>query len=194
MPATEVERDTLRARLMAVRDGIDPVERLSRAEAVTERLSALPAFADAGAIAFYYSVGSEVPTLGLIAQVVEAEGRRAFLPFMLNERLELTEWRPSDPVIQGADLAFQPRFSRTVPLDEVDAILVPGLAFDRHGGRLGSGSGLYEGLLARLPEGTARIGVAFAEQVVEELEGTGSEPGVQFLVTDQGVVDCRTTG
>jgi 5-formyltetrahydrofolate cyclo-ligase len=193
MPVTDVaQREELRTRLLAVRDDIAPLERLSRAEAISTHLDTLPAFVEAGSIAFSYSTGSEVPTLELIMRVVESEGRRAFLPFELNGRLELAEWRPSDPVIQGEDLAFQPRFRRAVPMEEVDVIVVPGLAFDLRGRRLGSGRGLYHGLLARLPEGTARIGIAFAEHLVEELPVDGHEPAVQFVVTDMGLTDCRT--
>jgi 5-formyltetrahydrofolate cyclo-ligase len=192
-PATEVEdRERLRAQLLAVRDGIDPVDRLARAGAVAERLAALPAFAQAGAIAFYYSIGSEVPTLGLVTQVVESEGRRAFLPFMLNERLELAEWRPSDPVTEGEYVSFQPRFRRPAALDDVEAIVVPGLAFDRRGHRMGAGRGLYDELLSRLSPDTTRIGLAYAEQVVEELPSAEHDVRMHYVVTEEAVVEGGT--
>ena len=198
MENTRVEnphpQDELRARTIGVRDTIDPVDRLSRAEAISSNLDTLPSFSEAGAIGFYYATGSEVPVHGLVQRVVETEGRRAFLPFVLSGRLELSDWRPSDPVSQGGQIPFQPRFRRAVSLQEVDAIVVPGLAFDRHGRRLGSGQGLYEGLLARLPESVARIGIAFADQIVDDLSETGSDRVVDAVVTEDAVIDCRSDG
>jgi 5-formyltetrahydrofolate cyclo-ligase len=193
MAASEVKgQEQLRTDSQARRDAIDPVDRLARADAISNNLDTLPAFSEATAIGFYYATGSEVPSLGLVQRVVEVEGRRAFLPFVLSGRLELAEWRPSDPIIQGKEVPFQPRFRRAVPVDEVDAIVVPGLAFDRRGRRIGSGVGLYEGLLTRMPESTARIGVAFADQLVDDLSSAGAGPAVDFVVTEDGVIDCRS--
>jgi 5-formyltetrahydrofolate cyclo-ligase len=194
MAATGVkDQEQLRTDSLARRDAIDPVDRLARADAISNNLDTLPAFSEARAIGFYYATGSEVPSLGLVQRVVEVEGRRAFLPFLLSGRLELAEWRPSDPIIQGREIPFQPRFRRAVPLEEVDAIVVPGLVFDRRGRRLGSGQGLYEGLLSRMPRSAARIGIAFADQVVDDLSGAVPAPAVDFVVTEDGVVDCRPT-
>jgi 5-formyltetrahydrofolate cyclo-ligase len=193
MAATDVkDQAELRIASQARRDAIEPVDRLARADAISTNLDTLPAFSEAGAIGFYYATGSEVLSLGVVQRVVEVESRRAFLPFVLSGRLELAEWRPSDPIIQGKEIPFQPRFRRAVPLEEVDAIVVPGLAFDRHGRRLGSGHGLYEGLLDRLPTSVARIGIAFAAQVVDDLSDAGAEPAVDFVVTEDGVIDCRS--
>jgi 5-formyltetrahydrofolate cyclo-ligase len=193
MAATDVkDLEELRTAALDRRDAIDPVDRLARADAISSNLDTLPAFSEAGAIGFYYATGSEVPSHGLVQRVVEVEGRRAFLPFLLSGRLELAEWRPSDPIIQGKEIPFQPRFRRAVPLEEVDAIVVPGLSFDRQGHRVGSGHGLYEGLLSRLPRSTARIGIAFADQLVDDLSEVASVPAVDFVVTEDGVIDCSS--
>lgn len=192
MAATDVkDLEQLRTDALARRDAVDPVDRLARADAISNNLDTLPAFSEAGAIGFYYATGSEVPSHGLVQRVVEVEGRRAFLPFLLSGRLELAEWRPSDPIIQGKEIPFQPRFRRAVPLEEVDAIVVPGLAFDPGGHRLGSRQGLYEGLLSRMPRSIARIGIAFDDQVVEELPDGDAGSAVDFVVTEDAVIDCR---
>lgn len=55
-----------------------------------------------------------------------------------------------------------------VPLEEIDAILCPGIAFDRNGGRLGRGRGYYDRLLARARHDTFKLGICFSEQLVPD--------------------------
>ena len=173
-------------------DQIQPEERLALAEAIHANLGELPAFRAAQGVGAYYALGTQVATGPLLVRLVEGEGRRAYLPFVLSGELQLAEWMPSQPVIQGEYVGMQPRFARRAPLQDIDAILVPGVAFDRAGGRLGEGRGMWDGLLARLPEGVARIGLAFRAQVVDEVPQEGSDQRLNFVVTEDGVID--TTG
>jgi 5-formyltetrahydrofolate cyclo-ligase len=173
-----------------VLDGIDPGKRLALAQAIEANLWELPAFRDARGVAAYYAVGTQVATAPLLGRLVEGEGRRAYLPFLLSGEMHLAEWMPSQPVIQGEYVGLQPRFARRAPLQDVDAILVPGAAFDRAGRRLGEGRGLWDGLLARLPGGVARIGLAFQAQVVDKVPQEGSDQRLNFVITEDGVINA----
>jgi 5-formyltetrahydrofolate cyclo-ligase len=180
-------KDELRSRMLELREAIPPEGRQEAAGAVAGHLGEIPGFAEAGTVLLYYSVGSELPIMDLIVQLVEGEGRRVLLPFVMNDRLEAAEWRPSDPTTQGDYVGVQPRFHRPVPPEEVDAALVPGLAFDRGGGRVGSGRGLHDGLLSRLRPEAIVAGLAFAEQVVDEVPRDEGDVAVAFVVTPDGV-------
>src|SRR5207245_2818536 len=98
-PLLNAERGRLRAQAREARDSIAGPERLRRAELATARLDDLEPFRSAGAILFYYAVGSQFPTVGLILRLVEDEGRRVMLPFLRAGELRLTEWRPAEPVV-----------------------------------------------------------------------------------------------
>jgi 5-formyltetrahydrofolate cyclo-ligase len=180
----------LMERSRQVRDAIDPVRRLAQSEAIHERLYELEGFRRANALALYFSTGSEVITGPLSVRLAEQEGKRIFLPFELNESLELTEWRPSDPVVDAPHGGMQPRYRRAVPLEEVDIIIVPGLAFDRSGGLLGEWTGPVDDLLRRLPRRAGRIGLAFGEQVVPEVPPREDAERVHAVVTDTEVIVC----
>jgi 5-formyltetrahydrofolate cyclo-ligase len=192
-PATAVGSD-LRDRMRRTREEIEPVRRYEASQAIEANLDRLPAFTQARAIGFYFTTGSEVQTGALIRRVVEDEGRRAFLPFLLNDRLEMTEWRPSDPVVEAPHVGMQPRFSRPAPIEELDAIVVTGLAFDRAGRRLGSGTGHHARLLARLPARVARIGIQFAELVVPAIDTEADPERVDHVVTEDEIVHCAAAG
>jgi 5-formyltetrahydrofolate cyclo-ligase len=184
------QKADLRRRMAELRDSIDPQERLDLAEAIASCLSEVPALRDAQAVGIYYSVGSEVLTPPLIQRLVEVEGRRAFLPFVLNGELQMTEWRPSDPVVVAPYVGFQPRFSRLVPLDEIEVAVVPGLAFDRNGHRLGSGEGLYDRLLARMSPVTIKVGIGFQVQLIDSVPAGEGDTTLDVVVTDGEVVEC----
>jgi 5-formyltetrahydrofolate cyclo-ligase len=173
--------------MLEQRETIAPERRQEAASAVAGHLGEIAGFSEAGTVLLYYAVGSELPTMDLVVQLVEAEGRRVLLPFVMNDRLEAAEWRPSDPTTEGEYVGVQPRFHRPVPPEEVDVALVPGLAFDRQGGRLGSGRGLYDGLLSRLRPEAIVVGLAFAEQIVDEVPRDERDVSVAFVVTPQGV-------
>ena len=74
---------------------------------------------------------------------------------------------------------------------EIEAVLVPGLAFDRAGRRLGRGGGFYDRLLSTSGFRAAKIGIAFGAQVVEAVPGNERDVRVDWLVTELECIDCR---
>jgi 5-formyltetrahydrofolate cyclo-ligase len=75
----------------------------------------------------------------------------------------------------------------------ITVVLVPGLAFDRRGGRLGRGQGYYDRLLARLDPSVLRIGVATSASVIDVVPTDPHDIAMTHLVTEAGVVDLRST-
>lgn len=75
----------------------------------------------------------------------------------------------------------------TVPLDGIDVVLVPGLAFDRRGNRLGRGKGYYDDLLERLPVGVVRVGVTVDELLVDAAPTESHDQRVAWVATQSGV-------
>jgi 5-formyltetrahydrofolate cyclo-ligase len=180
-------KDDLRAKMADVRAGIDPPRRLELASAVAEQLRSVPAFRDAEAILVYYEQGAEVSTQTLIKTVVEVEGRRVFLPFLQAGRAVVTEWRPSDPIIMAEYFGMMPRYRRAARLEEVGVALVPGLAFDRWGGRLGNGTGTWDRLLHDLASTSRDVpvyGLAFSEQIVDEVPMDEGDVRLDGVVTE----------
>jgi 5,10-methenyltetrahydrofolate synthetase len=105
--------------------------------------------------------------------------------------LSLHEYQPN--VLEGHRLAFDqpPIDAPEVDLDDIDVVLVPGLAFDIHGNRLGRGKGYYDELLARLPIGVVRVGVTVDELLVDVLPTEIHDQRVGWIATESGV---RRTG
>jgi 5-formyltetrahydrofolate cyclo-ligase len=181
------QKAELRERVLALRRDLSPEDRSRRSEAVAGALFDLPEVRSARTVALFSSFGSEVDTAPVIERA-HGEGRRVVLPYLDEDVMEVAEHRPGDRLVPSSYGPAEP--SRREPVDpvEVDAVVVPGLAFDRRGRRVGYGGGYYDRWLRRLRPDAVRIGVGFAFQLVDRVPAAGSDERVDVVVTDEGVV------
>jgi 5-formyltetrahydrofolate cyclo-ligase len=180
----------LRARMLAVRKAIPSEVRDERAAGIVSRLFELPEASATGAWLLYWAFGSEVPTRRLIERAL-AEGRTVALPVLRNERLE-------PAVLSGLEVTAPSGYGPHEPLDgrpllpgEVALVVVPGVAFDRRGHRLGRGGGHYDRFLRDLGAGPPRVALAFHEQLVDDIPHQPGDEDVDVVVTDREIVVCR---
>ena len=179
----------VRARTLARRDAIDPMERARTGQLIVERFLALPEAVAARAVMAFWSFGSEVPMDPLIARLVEA-GVTVVLPRIVDGQLEPRTWRPGEPVSETHFGAREPEGGRVVAPGEIDVVATPGIAFDRLGGRVGYGGGFYDRFLPSTP--ALRVGVAFGVQLVDEpLPGAPFDLPVDVIVTESETIRCR---
>jgi len=174
--------------MLAVRDalGRDVRERLSAA--ITERLIALPEFPAARTVAGYASFGSEFDTEAFNVAVIAA-GKRLLLPRVDRSRRVLIFHAVSD--LQASLIAGvwgirepDPHVCPRAQLDDVDLMLVPGLAFTTSCERLGYGGGFYDGVIAGTRPRTTKVAAAFSAQIVTELETEPHDRTVDKVVTE----------
>jgi 5-formyltetrahydrofolate cyclo-ligase len=178
-----------RASLRAARAAIPPEQRLALGRAVQVRLMELPAFMKARAVLLFYSFGSEIPTAGIIQRSLDG-GKRVFLPLLESGTMAAAELKPGDSLAVTAYGPKEPSDRIAVDPGEVDLVVAPGLGFDHEGYRLGYGGGHYDRYLSTLPPLTPRVGIAFQQQIVDELpHGTGDER-LDLIVTEREVILC----
>lgn len=137
---------------------------------------------------WYWATDEEVDTRPMIRAAL-AGGKRAVVPVTDVRAKRLIPCELTDPhedlepgpygILQPTRSAMQP-----IPLKAIEAVMVPGLAFDRRGHRLGRGGGYFDRFLARLPERVPKIGLAFRFQVVHQLPHDAHDIRVTHLVTD----------
>ena len=187
----------LKARKRAVRraaierrDLLSEDERSTKSERIVERVLSLPEVGAAGTVMAFWSFGSEVQTSVLIERLHET-GTRVVLPRVADGDIVAVAYAPGDPVTATTFGAMEPAGTGLVPPEEVDVVIVPGVAFDRRGGRVGYGGGFYDRLFARTPAVPA-VAVAFAVQLVDEVPQGGSDSSVDAIVTEDEVIRPRT--
>lgn len=118
------------------------------------------------------------------------EGKVVLLPRVDGQRLVLHEIAGPAMLRRGAFGVLEPGDECPGREPKADVILVPGMAFDRSGGRLGRGKGYYDRLLESF-EGV-RVGVCFEEQVVEAVPSEPHDKRLDFLLTPAGLRPCGT--
>jgi 5-formyltetrahydrofolate cyclo-ligase len=131
-------------------------DRMAHSAAIGRHVTSLPEYAAAETIAWFVGVKSEVMTLPMIADALSAR-RRVALPWVSPEGLRLALVGSLEEVAPAPFGLLEPRddirqdLARQVAPDRVDFYVVPGVAFDRHGGRLGHGKAYYDQLLPWRP-------------------------------------------
>ncbi len=173
--------------------GLSATDVRAKSAAIWERLSVLGEFASATMLLVYVSTGNEVDTHGLIRQLL-AMGRHVCVPRFepATQRYVASELRDFD-----ADLAtgkfgiLEPRPEAICPAapDQVGAAVVPGLAFDETGHRLGRGMGYFDRLLQEA-RGT-RIAMAFDFQLLGEVPAEAHDARMDFVVTETRVIKTK---
>lgn len=188
-------KQPLRQSIIAGRAALaeDTHQRLSRE--ITARLLQVPPYREAHTVLGYMHFGAEFVSEPWLQQVLR-DGKRLLLPKVNTATRELDLYRIEDV---GAQLALgaygirepQPEScTQLVRLDEIDFILLPGVAFGRDGARLGYGGGYYDKLLARLPHSPALVAAAFAMQIVENIPQEATDRKVEWLVTEHETIHC----
>jgi 5-formyltetrahydrofolate cyclo-ligase len=185
-------KEQLRRTLRQVRDSISPAIAANAARAAASHLLALPPVSTARTVALYAAARGELDTAPLGRELV-ARGVRLVYPRVQDARqplafheVALADGAPID-VRPSAFGILEPLASApTVPLDAIDLFVVPGLAFDRTGTRLGWGLGFYDCTLARQPS-AFRIGYCYACQVVPEVPREQRDVPMHCLVTEAWV-------
>ncbi len=140
----------------------------------------------------FYPYQDEINVLPLLARLV-SEGWQTALPVVMEKGAPLTfrAWAPGEPTGRGIWDIHIPL--ATAPEVEPDVLLVPMLAFDRRGFRLGYGGGFYDRTLAELRKRkpVIAIGVAYAEQEIEEVPVAGYDEPLDWILTERGVIEPK---
>ncbi|HJB96998.1 MAG TPA: 5-formyltetrahydrofolate cyclo-ligase [Candidatus Acutalibacter pullicola] len=187
------EKAALRRELLAQRDAVPQREEKSRA--VGDGVLALPAYQKARQVLLYLSKGSEVDTWEVFARAV-AEGKEVYAPRCLDGEGTMGFFQVTSPqeLLQGRFGLWEPDPRRCAPWRRREGALclVPGIAFDRQGYRLGYGKGYYDRFLAVF-SGTA-AGLCFRELALERLPRGPQDRRVDVLVTEAGVLPIGKEG
>ena len=188
MPSTTTaeEKAALRASLRARMRGLSPEEREASDRALFQRFLALPEVARAKVLLLYHGMGAEPETARLIPPLLAA-GKRLALPRCTGPgEMEARLVEEGTPLIRHRYGMLEPGMDcPMVEPEELELILVPGLAFDRRGGRLGQGGGFYDRYLPRCPG--VKTALCRAIFLLEETPRAEHDCGVNLVVTEHTV-------
>src|ERR1700704_324116 len=186
------EKTIVRAAALAKRDALSGEQRMAAAQAIARR--GLPIEITPGAVVAGYSpIRSEIDPAPLM-QELAARGMRLALPVIAarDAPLGFRRWAADDKLLRGplGILEPSPDAAEIVP----DIVLVPLVAFDRLGHRIGYGAGHYDRTLARLRDSQKiiAIGLAFAVQEIETIPALPHDVALDYVLTETQLFDFRS--
>lgn len=186
----------LRGTAKFIRGRVPAEDRRHAAQSLVRHAATVPLLAvppERGVAAAYYPIGGEIDSR-LLVDWLRQVGWRIALPTVEQPNAPLTfrEWQPDAVLDEGPFGTRQP--PRGTPATTPDVILIPLLAFDAHGYRLGYGGGYYDRTLAAFADAGRRpvsVGVAFAVQEIETVPHESWDRRLDMVLTERGVLPLR---
>lgn len=174
--------------MLARRKSLTPEEARTASLRVQQAFVASPEFARARMIALYAPIHGEIDT-GEVMRAALAAGKRVLFPAVCGEALRFYCVTGQDELRRGAFGVYEPCSSQqAIPPDAADVIVMPGVAFDLSGRRIGYGKGFYDRAVHHL-EGQGRlVGFCHDFQLVEEIAGEPHDVAIDLIFTDQRIV------
>jgi len=181
----------LRRQVLEARRLIPAAERTRGSTRIWVTLTALPAYKEADVICCFISYGEEVETVSRVRDLLQM-GRRLAVPVMGTADgrpafSEILAWDELSPNTLGI---LEPReeHRRFLPARALPFYLIPGVAFDPAGRRLGYGLGYYDRALENASSESLLVGLAFEVQIVDEVPVTEQDIPVDMIITEQRVI------
>ncbi|MCA9106084.1 MAG: 5-formyltetrahydrofolate cyclo-ligase [Pirellulaceae bacterium] len=166
---------------------------------IMARFMTLPEYDRAATVMFYIDVRAEVRTRNDLEKAL-GSGKKIVVPYCVDGELELFHLESMDELETGMYKILEPRQdlrsveSKRVDVAELDLIMVPGVAFDRVGGRTGHGKGYYDKLLEHAKLTTPLVGVAFDCQIFDEIPMESHDIFMDRVVTQSETYIGRGRG
>ena len=188
----ESEKNKLRYEYLKKRDKIEPFLRYTYSTMILSKIKKMKEYEDSKIVMFYLSYGSEVITDMMINEFL-SDGKEVAVPVIQNPGDGIMTAVKIDKLEDCIDKVYgirQPEFNEddVVAGNEIDLILVPGIAFDTNGYRIGYGKGYYDRWL-KGTDVSKRVGIAFEVQLIEKIPNGKYDLPVGRVLTEKRVIE-----
>lgn len=184
----EPTKQRIRQEARAERAALSSAEVDAAARSLIEQLAAFAPYLRAASLLAYVAKDNEVPATAAIEHALE-RGKRVYLPRIATH--EFVRYRAGDALSQGSWGIEEPASGETYRGGDLAVALVPALAWDGAGNRIGRGGGWYDRALARLSADVVRLGIGYEFQRREWLPHEPSDVVLDYFITEKRLVTCR---
>lgn len=181
-----MKKEDIRRRVKAQKSILSDDERMCAANAAFGRLEKHAAFMLAEKILMYHSLADELSTREFINKWCGI--KKFFLPRVNGVNLDILPYDKSTLKL-GAFRIEEPQGSDTADINDMEMIVVPAIAYDRSGNRVGRGKGYYDRLLSHTK--ALKVGIAYDFQVVDEIDAEPHDVKVDIIITDKAVIRLK---
>ena len=192
MDEIKAAKEQIRKDVAKVINGFTERQRADKTRAIESKLFEFANFLEARIVLLYVDGDHEVRTKNILKRCYDVS-KIVVLPAFDPERHKgkILKVDHLDKDLQpGPRGVAQPNPSRCkpVPMQKVDIAIIPGLAFDEKGARIGSGKGYYDRFIPELPATTRKVALAFEEQIIPQVPTESHDKHVDIIITDKRII------
>lgn len=188
-------KNTKNSNLSIVAERLDKFTREELAqkyEIIERRLFEFANFMESQMVFLYTPVNGEISTENIIKKALQIE-KQLVLPALTTTKNVINLYKITNynkDLVTGANDILEPDIKKCkkIPLEDIDIAIIPGLAFDDKGGRVGFGNDYYRRLISKLPETCRKISLAYEEQVVDQIQMESRKYTVDIIITDKRII------
>jgi len=182
-------KKSLRESMLEKRNSLSKEEIAEISIKIKENLFGLDEFKKSKVVMFYVSFNNEAYTHDMIKESFKS--KLVVVPKTLNNEIEPSIIIDFEQLIPSGKFGIlEPIEAAKINIKNIQAVIVPGIAFDKNGHRLGFGFGYYDKFLAKVPK-ALKIGLAFDFQIVDNLPIEGHDAPVDLIVTDREIIRVK---
>lgn len=182
-----MEKNDIRRKIKALRTMMLDIEKAQAAEEVFARLENTAAFMLAEKILMYHSLPDELPTRRFLAKWKER--KHFYLPRVNGVNLDILPYKESKLEL-GSFHIEEPSGNDTVDAADIEMVVVPAVAYDARGNRLGRGKGFYDRFLASTP--AVKVGVGYDFQLLDEIPAEPHDVPMDIVITQKSTIVLKT--
>ncbi|TKG94819.1 5-formyltetrahydrofolate cyclo-ligase [Puteibacter caeruleilacunae] len=180
-----IEKRELRKQMNGFKKAISAEDKIAAGESVFEQLIGLDEFKDASVVMVYWAMHDELPTQVFIEQWYRQKS--IILPSIDGDDLILKTYNGKTCLVAGEKYGIpEPFDTPTVNPEEIDLILVPGVAFDENCNRMGRGRGFYDRLLSAVS--CPKVGICFDGQIEKQIPVESHDIPMDYVISDRRII------
>ncbi len=182
-------KSLLKQQMLEKRSLLSKDEISKKSSLIKNSLFNLEQYKTSKAIMFFVSIGNEVNTHEMIKHALK--DKAVIIPKVLHHGIEPSVIISFDNLIAAGKFKIpEPIESMKIAYKNIGMVLVPGIAFDEHGHRIGYGLGYYDKFLRNVPK-AVKIGLAFDFQIVDKAPIEPHDVPVDIIVTEKRLIECK---
>ena len=182
-------KNQLRESILEKRNSLPKEEISEKSRQIEDNLFNLNQFKKSKIVMFFVSFNAEVNTHNMIKKSLQ--NKTVAVPKVVQHEIEPSMILDLDSLVSSGKFGIlEPIEVMKIAYKNIDLVLVPGVAFDKAGHRIGYGFGYYDKFLKKVPK-AVKIGLCFDFQVVNEIPHEEHDVSVDFIVTEKMVVECK---
>jgi len=188
-------KQQIREEILQKRKNLSKEEVNIKSKPIKENFYSLGCFKKAKNILFYVSYGNEADTQNIIGELLEKKDKKILIPYIMEDNpilqvSEIKDFNDLEPKAFGILETKENKINNFNP-DDIDLIIIPGIAFDRNGHRIGHGNGYYDKFLSSLKRNPVKIALAFDFQIVDKIDNEEHDVPIDIIITEKEIIHCK---